>query len=116
MSQIEQTQSQIIEGLKVKGFDLGSILLPLIPILLDKLLSGCNKEETEETKVNRIATFVTTSAGKAQLIREVRRQDSTLTNKQAVAIAEAIGDQLQQKSVVSSLLNEAKAIDNWDLV
>lgn len=116
MSQIEQTQSQIIDGLKVKGFDLGSLLLPLLPVLLERLMSGCGKVESDEAKANRIAQFVTTVPGKAQLIREVRRQAPNLDNKECVAIAESIGDQLQQKSVVVTLIEESKAIDNWDLV
>lgn len=122
LNQIDQTQNQIKQSLEGKGFDfsgiLGLLLQSIVPIMLDKLSTGCGaNQETPDERAARIAGFVTTPAGKAQLIREVRKQSNgLLTNIDCVHVANAIADQLQQKSVVVTLIGEANSADTWALV
>lgn len=121
MSQIGSTEAQIRSQLEAKGFDFSGILAVLlqsvVPLIIERLSSGCGVTETDDQKAARVSQFVTTAAGRAQLIREVRKSSSGhLDNIQVVMMANAIAAQLEQKVVVMSLIDESRKIDEWQLV
>lgn len=116
MSQIAQTELQIKQSMEVKGFDFASIAALLIPILIERLTGSCGKTETSEEKSKRIAAFVTTPTGKAQVYREIKRSKPSMPNGEAVALSQCLQDQLSQANIVRSLIDESDAADNWDCV